>query len=318
LADSAAIAGRHTPNGGANLMLKTRKLAVGFVIAVLASLLGFTTASLAGADKSEVCHINSQGEYSLINVDDNSFDKHLAHGDGTPGGLVSDMLDYVFDDNCVPVTSDTDGDGVNDGDDNCPAIANADQSDRYGSAKGDACEDDSNGDGTLDVNKEHICVSIDGAQVIQNGFAGCSSHPTTGTAPNIAVGHGIWTDPDAQTGDNNTATADGNRTKATAANGVNASANASNGDNNAATAIGDGTEASAFAGSNNLATVTAKFGLANASNGSYKTATSAYFRGQAVARWGDRNTAVANGFCQIEVGGTSATNLMSNITASSP
>ena len=72
----------------------------------------------------------------------------------------------------APVCSDTDGDGVCDDDDNCPATANADQADADGDGVGDACDDcpndankiapgvcgcgvsdvDSDGDGTEDCN----------------------------------------------------------------------------------------------------------------------------------------------------------------------
>jgi Ca2+-binding RTX toxin-like protein len=50
----------------------------------------------------------------------------------------------------VPPVTDGDGDGVDDGSDNCPAVANAGQSDGDGDAVGDAC-DDGDGDGVLDV-----------------------------------------------------------------------------------------------------------------------------------------------------------------------
>lgn len=50
---------------------------------------------------------------------------------------------------------DTDGDGVADDDDNCPAVSNADQADSDGDGVGDACEDgsgneDTDGDGVVD------------------------------------------------------------------------------------------------------------------------------------------------------------------------
>ncbi len=47
----------------------------------------------------------------------------------------------------VSVTKDTDGDGVNDGTDNCPSDANADQADLDGDKEGDACDGDIDGDG---------------------------------------------------------------------------------------------------------------------------------------------------------------------------
>jgi hypothetical protein len=40
----------------------------------------------------------------------------------------------------APGQADADGDGVPDSEDNCPHVANPDQSDTYGDARGDACE----------------------------------------------------------------------------------------------------------------------------------------------------------------------------------
>src|SRR5688572_26852748 len=46
---------------------------------------------------------------------------------------------------------DTDGDGVIDADDNCPADSNANQSDTDGDDEGDACDPDDDGDGDDDA-----------------------------------------------------------------------------------------------------------------------------------------------------------------------
>ena len=52
--------------------------------------------------------------------------------------------------NCnIPNTTDTDGDGVLDTEDNCPAVANPDQADTDGDGIGDACDDDRDDDGVL-------------------------------------------------------------------------------------------------------------------------------------------------------------------------
>jgi hypothetical protein len=45
-----------------------------------------------------------------------------------------------FNGTALPPVADADGDGVPDGDDNCPTVANADQSDRDGDGAGDACD----------------------------------------------------------------------------------------------------------------------------------------------------------------------------------
>ena len=46
---------------------------------------------------------------------------------------------------------DSDGDGVLDNDDNCPAVANEDQSDTDSDGQGDACDSDDDGDGVADA-----------------------------------------------------------------------------------------------------------------------------------------------------------------------
>ncbi|WP_422083634.1 gliding motility-associated C-terminal domain-containing protein [Ulvibacterium sp.] len=50
--------------------------------------------------------------------------------------------------------TDDDNDGVKDDVDNCPTIANADQTDTNNDSEGDACDDDDDGDGTLDINDD--------------------------------------------------------------------------------------------------------------------------------------------------------------------
>ncbi|MCA9524891.1 MAG: thrombospondin type 3 repeat-containing protein, partial [Myxococcales bacterium] len=73
-------------------------------------------------------------------------------------GLTYDCVLTVVDDGEVEdvqafvvqiVNVDTDGDGIDDGDDNCPEAANPDQADLDGDGIGDAC-DDGDGDGVVD------------------------------------------------------------------------------------------------------------------------------------------------------------------------
>ncbi len=50
-----------------------------------------------------------------------------------------------------PPPADADGDGVSDGNDNCPAVSNADQTDFDGDGQGDVCDSDDDGDGLADA-----------------------------------------------------------------------------------------------------------------------------------------------------------------------
>jgi len=58
----------------------------------------------------------------------------------------------------VPCVQDSDGDVVEDGADNCPAVANADQLDQDLDGFGDVCDDDLDGDGV--PNATDLCPSI--------------------------------------------------------------------------------------------------------------------------------------------------------------
>lgn len=57
-------------------------------------------------DKVPVCHVDGQGNYSLITVAEPALKGHEKHGDAQPGDAVPDMEGYVFDDTCTPQLSD--------------------------------------------------------------------------------------------------------------------------------------------------------------------------------------------------------------------
>ncbi len=159
----------------------------------------------------------------------------------TDGGTASRAATFKIANN------DIDGDGVPNAIDNCPTIANPDQANTYGSAKGDACED-TNGDGILDVNDPSICVSVNGVAILGPvGTATCDSSKSTGTSPNTAIADGANADAVAGSGDGNSATAIGDGASALTDNG---------GNHNTATATGNGAQAHAGFGNGNTATAT--------------------------------------------------------------
>lgn len=78
----------------------------------------------------------------------------LGHGDGTfepsaqaPVTVPSQTYVYGL---AAPARMDRDGDGVPDGNDNCPTVANPDQADYEGDGLGDACDADDDNDGVPD------------------------------------------------------------------------------------------------------------------------------------------------------------------------
>ena len=86
--------------------------------------------------------------------------KTLSYTDDADGDGVADGYD-----NCPFVANrdqaDSDGDGVGDACDNCPLVANPDQLDTDGDGIGDACDDDLDGDGVL--NTKDNCPRIPNA-----------------------------------------------------------------------------------------------------------------------------------------------------------
>lgn len=86
-------------------------------------------------------------------------------GDGVPNGrdncpvvANTDQLDTDGDGAGDACDADDDGDGVEDGADNCPVLANADQADADADGTGDACDADTDGDGRL--NFEDNCPGV--------------------------------------------------------------------------------------------------------------------------------------------------------------
>src|SRR5439155_24388033 len=112
-----------------------------------------------------------------------SFDVASAGGrdtdaDGVAGGL------GVGCDDCPniadPQQTDTDGDGVGDACDNCPLVYNPDQADRDGDGSGDACDDCAPGD--ADTDGDGVCDARDNCPTVPNPDQADSDHDGIGDA----------------------------------------------------------------------------------------------------------------------------------------
>lgn len=93
------------------------------------------------------------------------------------------LIDTVLVPPAAPV-EDADGDGVADADDNCPAVANADQADADGNGTGDACEQTGGGETqtTGDMGPAEIALTNAGAAAFLDGFVTAYSTGTLETS----------------------------------------------------------------------------------------------------------------------------------------
>ena len=95
--------------------------------------------------------------------------------DATSPGSDSEYFD-------ITVLSDADSDGVADGNDNCPNVANSDQANFDGDTLGDACDDDVDGDGVDETDNADNCPNTTpGASVDEDG---CSDSQLDDNADN--------------------------------------------------------------------------------------------------------------------------------------
>ena len=61
----------------------------------------------AGAEKVDVCHSEGNGNFHLINVAEQAYQKHVDHGDAAPGDPVAGMDGYAFTDDCTLIAANT-------------------------------------------------------------------------------------------------------------------------------------------------------------------------------------------------------------------
>ena len=112
-------------------------------------------------------------------------------GAGTDGEVARGWFARVFRSNfgspglyrafAICARDDTDGDGIADEADNCPAAANADQANLDGDSAGDACDEDDDNDGVPDA--RDACPAQAGS-----GGDGCAPPPTCAGKPSTIVG----------------------------------------------------------------------------------------------------------------------------------
>ncbi|MCY3859028.1 MAG: metallophosphoesterase [Gammaproteobacteria bacterium] len=89
--------------------------------------------------------VNIEGSM-IIDVNGNQLDGSFVDFEG----VVHDQFRIVKTFELVPTETDTDGDGVENDDDNCPNVANQDQLDTDSDGTGDACDDDDDNDNVPD------------------------------------------------------------------------------------------------------------------------------------------------------------------------
>lgn len=92
--------------------------------------------------------------------------------DNCPADANASQVDTDLDGEGDACDLDDDGDGVVDVDDNCPVIHNSDQSDFDGDGDGDACDADADADGVLDADEPALCLETPFDALV--GADGCS------------------------------------------------------------------------------------------------------------------------------------------------
>lgn len=129
-------------------------------------------------------------------------DQTCESGDAVPGQIVCAVINNEARITCeshieeCPALIDTDGDGVSDTVDNCPAVSNANQADANNNGIGDACEQasDIDGDGVSDtVDNCPVVSNANQADADNNGIGDACDDP-------IATCEGVVLAPNCTTG----------------------------------------------------------------------------------------------------------------------
>ena len=110
---------------------------------------------LDGDGMGDVCDDDDDNDGVVDEVDCDPLNTSIAFsvGDTCDDGNTMTMNDTV-NSNCIcqgEAPADADGDGIPDGDDNCPTTSNVDQIDNDGDGMGDVCDDDDDNDGVVDT-----------------------------------------------------------------------------------------------------------------------------------------------------------------------
>jgi hypothetical protein len=97
--------------------------------------------------------LDSDGDEQGNVCDDDDDNDDVADGDDACPTTPQDLVDQVNAQGCAPGETDSDGDGVFDNVDNCPAVQNADQTNTDGDAEGNACDADDDNDNVSDTDE---------------------------------------------------------------------------------------------------------------------------------------------------------------------
>ena len=111
---------------------------------------GTCTVSVSQAGDADYYPATSVARSFTITNADSDGDGINDGADNCPVVANADQLDTDSDGTGDACDTDDDGDGVNDGADNCPVVANADQLDTDSDGTGDACDTDDDDDTVLD------------------------------------------------------------------------------------------------------------------------------------------------------------------------